>query len=36
VWFPEGEAMEHGASADGDVTVVFITNKEFRIDYIKS
>lgn len=34
VWFPEGEAMEHGASADGDVVVVFITNKPFRIDYI--
>ena len=35
VWFPEGEAMEHGASADGDVTVVFITNKSFRIDYVE-
>ncbi|MBC7821697.1 MAG: cupin domain-containing protein [Planctomycetaceae bacterium] len=34
VWFPEGEAMEHGASADGDVTVLFITNKSFRIDYV--
>ncbi len=34
VWFPEGEVMEHGASADGDVTVLFITNKPFRIDYI--
>ena len=34
VWFPEGEVMEHGASADGDVTVVFITNKAFRIDYL--
>ncbi len=34
VWFPEGEAMEHGASADGDVVVLFITNKSFRIDYI--
>jgi quercetin dioxygenase-like cupin family protein len=33
VWFPEGEVMEHGASAEGDVTVVFITNKAFRIDY---
>lgn len=33
VWFPEGQVMEHGASADGDVTVVFITNKPFRIDY---
>jgi quercetin dioxygenase-like cupin family protein len=34
VWFPEGEVMEHGASAESDVTVVFITNKPFRIDYI--
>ncbi len=34
VWFPEGQLMEHGASADGDVTVVFITNKSFRIDYV--
>jgi quercetin dioxygenase-like cupin family protein len=34
VWFPEGEVMEHGASADGDVVVVFITNKSFRIDYV--
>ena len=34
VWFPEGEVMEHGASQDGDVTVVFITNKSFRIDYV--
>jgi quercetin dioxygenase-like cupin family protein len=34
VWFPEGETMEHGASADGDVTAVFITNKPFRIDYL--
>lgn len=34
VWFPEGEVMEHGASAAGDVTAVFITNKPFRIDYI--
>ena len=33
VWFPEGEAMEHGASAEGDVTVLFVTNKAFRIDY---
>jgi quercetin dioxygenase-like cupin family protein len=36
VWFPEGEVMEHGASAEGDVVVVFITNKPFRIDYVKS
>lgn len=34
VWFPEGEVMEHGASPEGDVTVVFITNKTFRIDYV--
>jgi quercetin dioxygenase-like cupin family protein len=34
VWFPEGEVMEHGASADADVVVVFITNKPFRIDYL--
>lgn len=35
VWFPEGEVMEHGATAEGDVTVVFITNKPFRIDYVE-
>jgi quercetin dioxygenase-like cupin family protein len=35
VWFPEGEVMEHGASAAGDVTVLFITNKAFRMDYVK-
>lgn len=34
VWFPEGDVMEHGASAEGDVIVVFITNKSFRIDYV--
>ena len=34
VWFPEGETMEHGASAAGDVTVLFVTNKPFRIDYL--
>jgi quercetin dioxygenase-like cupin family protein len=34
VWFPEGEVMEHGATAAGDVVVVFITNKPFRIDYV--
>lgn len=34
VWFPEGEVMEHGASGNGDVTVLFITNKRFRIDYV--
>ena len=35
VWFPEGEVMEHGASTEGDVTVLFITNKKFRIDYVE-
>lgn len=33
VWFPEGCVMEHGATAAGDVTVVFITNKRFEIHY---
>ena len=33
VWFPEGETMEHGASAEADVVAVFVTNKPFRIDY---
>jgi quercetin dioxygenase-like cupin family protein len=35
VWFPEGEVMEHGASPNADVTVLFITNKHFRIDYVE-
>jgi quercetin dioxygenase-like cupin family protein len=35
VWFPEGEVMEHGASSEGDVTVLFVTNKAFRIDYVE-
>jgi quercetin dioxygenase-like cupin family protein len=34
VWFPEGEAMHHGASADGDMLALFVTNKPFRIDYV--
>lgn len=33
VWFPEGETMQHGATAEADVTVVFITNKPFEIHY---
>jgi quercetin dioxygenase-like cupin family protein len=33
VWFPEGTVMEHGASPEGDVTVLFITNKPFAIHY---
>jgi len=34
VWFPEGEPMEHDATAERDVVVLPITNKAFRIDYI--
>jgi quercetin dioxygenase-like cupin family protein len=34
VWFPEGEVMEHGASSEGDVVALFVTNKTFRIDYV--
>ena len=33
VWFPEGIAMQHGATAEADVTVLFITNKPFEIHY---
>jgi quercetin dioxygenase-like cupin family protein len=33
VWFPEGAEMEHGATAEADVTVLFITNKRFEIHY---
>jgi quercetin dioxygenase-like cupin family protein len=33
VWFPEGALMQHGATAESDVTVVFITNKPFDIEY---
>lgn len=34
VWFPEGEPMQHGASSDGDMVALFITNKPFSIDYV--
>jgi quercetin dioxygenase-like cupin family protein len=33
VWFPESSVMEHGATAEGDATVLFITNKRFEIHY---
>lgn len=33
VWFEEGYEMEHGATAEEDVTVLFITNKAFDIHY---
>ena len=34
VWHPEGVLMEHGAPPDEDVTVLFITNKPFSIDFV--
>lgn len=33
VWFPEGSSMQHGATDEEDVTVLFITNKEFDMIY---
>lgn len=33
VWFPEGMRMEHGATAQKDVVVLFITNKKFDIRF---
>ena len=30
VWFPEGMLMEHGATEDGDVTTLFITQQAVR------
>jgi quercetin dioxygenase-like cupin family protein len=34
VWFPEGIAMQHGATPESDVSVLFITNKPFEIHYL--
>ena len=34
VWFPAGTEMEHGATAEKDVVVLFITNRKFDIEYI--
>ena len=34
VWFPEGTKMEHGATAEEDCTVLFITNAPFDIRYL--
>ena len=36
VWFPQGGTMEHGASAEADVVVLFITNKPFEIHYVST
>jgi quercetin dioxygenase-like cupin family protein len=33
VWFPAGLEMEHGATAEADVTVLFVTNRSFDIAY---
>lgn len=33
LWFPEGEPMEHGATAETDVTVLLFSNKPFEIHY---
>jgi quercetin dioxygenase-like cupin family protein len=34
VWFPEGEVMWHGATAEDDVTVLLVSNKPFSIHHI--
>lgn len=34
VWFPEGEVMEHGATAREDVVVLLVSNKPFSIQYV--
>jgi len=34
VWFPAGTEMEHGATAETDVSVLFITNRKFDIHYL--
>jgi quercetin dioxygenase-like cupin family protein len=33
-WFPAGVIAEHGATPDGDVTVLFITDREFDITFV--
>lgn len=33
IWFPEGILMEHGATDEEDVNLLFITNKPFDITY---
>ncbi len=34
VWFPEGEVMSHGATADAEVVVLLFTNKAFGTTYV--
>jgi quercetin dioxygenase-like cupin family protein len=36
VWFPQGMMMEHGATAQRDVVVLFITNKKFDIHFAEA
>src|SRR3569833_3109370 len=33
IWFPECMLMQHGATAQTDVSVLFITNNKFEIRY---
>jgi len=33
VWFPAGLLMEHGATEEEDAILLFITNKQFDIDF---
>lgn len=33
MWFSEGGKMEHGATADQDVTFVFTLNNPFGIEF---
>jgi hypothetical protein len=34
VWFPEGEAIYHGATADEDTVVLFIRHEPFEINFM--
>ena len=34
VWFPEGEAIYHGATADQDAVVLFIRHEPFEIKFM--
>jgi quercetin dioxygenase-like cupin family protein len=36
VWFPEGEAIYHGAAADHDTVVLFIRHEPFEISFVDS
>ena len=34
VWFPEGEPAKHGASAEGEVLVLLMSNKPFTFVHV--